>query len=122
MGLIRSVRGHRIMVDADLARLYGVTTARLNQQVSRNPQRFPPDFMFRVTREEAALMLQIATSKQGGRGGRRKLPRVFTQEGVAALSAVLKSPAAIRAHNAIMRAFVQMRNALVLHKELKARL
>ena len=79
--LIRVVRGQRIILDSDLAGAYGVTTARLNQQVARNHSRFPEDFVFRLTTAEfAALTLQIATSKSG-RGGRRKLPNAFTEHG-----------------------------------------
>ncbi len=78
--LILSIRGRRVILDSDLARLYGVTTARLNEQVKRNPDRFPPDFMFPLSRQEfTALISQNATSK--GRGGRRKLPNVFTEHG-----------------------------------------
>jgi len=101
-GLIHVVRGHRVMLDSDLATIYGVMTKRLNQQVLRNVGRFPEDFMFRLTAEETGrLMSQIATSKIG-RGGRRKLPLVFTQEGVAMLSSVLHSPRAIQANIAII--------------------
>ena len=75
------IRGEKVMLDSDLAALYGVATARLNQQVNRNSERFHEDFMFQLTDEEFnSLMLQIATSKKG-RGGRRKLPRVFTEHG-----------------------------------------
>src|SRR6266498_1926882 len=82
---IRVVRGQRVMLDADLARLYGVTTAALNQAVKRNVDRFPADFAFRLTRQEFTdLMSQIVTSKAGS-GGRRKAPRVFTEHGVAML-------------------------------------
>lgn len=89
--MIFFVRERKIMMDADLARIYGVTTARLNQQVKRNLERFPSDFMFQLTRQEVeVLMLQIATSKQG-RGGRHKPPRVFTEHGAIMLAAVLNS-------------------------------
>ncbi len=94
--LIHVVRGHRVMLDSDLAEIYGVMTMRLNEQVRRNMSRFPADFMFQLSAEEnERLISQIATSKIG-RGGRRKLPLVFTQEGVAMLSSVLHSPRAIR--------------------------
>jgi len=80
-GAIYLVRGEKVMLDSDLAALYGVTTARLNQQVNRNIERFPEDFMFQLTNDEfKGLMLQIATSKKG-RGGRRKLPLVFAEHG-----------------------------------------
>lgn len=120
--LIYSIRGQRVMMDSDLAAIYGVTTGRLNQQVRRNAERFPADFMFQLSSEEYGdLMLQIATSKSGS-GGRRKSPLVFTQEGVAMLSGVLNSPRAVQANIAIMRGFAQLRRTLALHKELAARL
>ncbi|MBI5210746.1 MAG: ORF6N domain-containing protein [Elusimicrobia bacterium] len=116
------LRGHKVMLDSDLAALYGVGTRRLNEQVRRNLQRFPPDFMFRLTLEECRhLMSQIATSSSGW-GGRRKLPLVFTQEGVAMLSGVLNSKRAIQVNIAIMRAFVRLREVLVTHKDLAKRL
>ncbi len=84
------IRGERVILDSDLAKLYGVTTARLNQQVRRNVERFPDDFMFELTKEEYdSLMLQFATSK-GGRGGRRKLPLVFTEHGAIMAANVLE--------------------------------
>ncbi len=120
--MIYLVRGHRVMMDADLARIYGVTTARLNQQVKRNLDRFPLDFMFQLTRKEfEALMLQIATSKQG-RGGRHKLPRVFTEHGVIMLASVLNSAIAVHASVQVVRAFVQLRQAVASHVELARKL
>ena len=99
------IRGQKVMIDEDLAELYGVPTKQLNQQVSRNKRRFPSDFVFRLTKEEAeALRSQIATSKRG-RGGRRYLPFVFTEQGVAMLSGVLNSDQAIEVNVAIIRAF-----------------
>ncbi len=116
------IRGHKVMLDSDLAELYGVTTTRLNQQVRRNAGRFPADFMFQLSQEEFGnLMLQFATSSSAW-GGRRKPPLAFTQEGVAMLSSVLRSPRAIQANVAIMRAFVRLREALALHKELARKL
>jgi hypothetical protein len=110
--MVRVVRGQRVMLDSDLARLYGVTTTRLNQQVARNRNRFPGDFAYQLTQQEfAALMLQNVTSK-AGRGGRRKLPWVFTEHGVAMLSSVLNSPTAVRVNIEIMRAFVQLRRLM----------
>ena len=97
------------MFDADLAELYGVRTKSLNLAVRRNMGRFPNDFMFQLTQEEAdSLRFQNETSKKG-RGGRRYLPFVFTQDGVAMLSGVLNSPRAIRANILIMRAFTKLR-------------
>lgn len=116
------IRGHKVMLDSDLAALYGVATARLNQQVRRNIERFPRDFMFALNAEEhKRLMLQIATSNSG-RGGRRKLPLVFTEQGVAMLSGVLSSQQAIQVNIAIMRAFVRIRQLLSSNQDLARRL
>jgi hypothetical protein len=115
---IKVVRGQRVMLDSDLARLYGVTTSALNQAVSRNAERFPSDFAYRLTRQEfTALISQIVISKPG-RGGRRKMPLVFTEHGVAMLSSVLKSPQAARVNVEIMRAFVRLRRLLATPGEL----
>lgn len=121
------IRGQKVMVDFDLAELYGVPTKRLNQQVARNKKRFPKDFMFRLTKEETEslkshfvnsnLRLQIATSSLG-HGGRRYLPYVFTEQGVAMLSSVLSSEQAIEVNIAIMRAFVRLRQMLETNEEL----
>ncbi|MFH0762958.1 MAG: ORF6N domain-containing protein [Candidatus Omnitrophota bacterium] len=117
---IFEIRGKRVMLDRDLAQLYGVTTKRLNEQVNRNIKRFPEDFMFRLVEEEASnLRSQIATSSWGGR---RYLPYVFTEQGVAMLSSVLNSERAIRVNIAIMRAFVKLREILLTHKDLAAKL
>ena len=106
--MIHIIRGQKVMLDSDLAKIYGVSTTRLNEQVKRNQERFPEDFMFRLTREEfKSLISQIATSK--GRGGRRKLPYVFTEHGAVMLASVLNSPAAIEASVQVVRAFVRMR-------------
>jgi len=111
-----------VLLDADLARLYGVTTGRLNEQVRRNHDRFPGDFMFELSAEEAAVLRsQSATSKKG-RGGRRYRPYVFTEQGVAMLSSVLRSARAVQVNIAIMRAFVSLREMLASHRELAARL
>ena len=115
---IHTIRGHRVMLDADLAELYGVPTYRLNEAIKRNSARFPDDFMFRLTADEyISLISQIAISKPG-RGGRRKMPYAFTEQGVAMLSSVLNSERAIQVNIAIMRAFVRMRRMLVGHEEL----
>jgi len=106
------------MVDFDLSELYGVPTKRLNERVSRNKKRFPKDFMFRLTKQEAeSLRSQIATSNIG-RGGRRYLPSAFTEQGVAMLSSVLNSEQAIEVNIAIMRAFVRLRHMLETNEEL----
>ncbi len=140
------VRGQKVMIDVDLAELYDVPTYRLNEAVKRNRRRFPKDFMFELTKEEAeSLRSQIATSKKGaealrsqiaisnksqaglrsqtatsktGRGGRRYLPYAFTEQGVAMLSSVLSSERAIEVNIAIMRAFVKLRQLLESNEEL----
>ena len=112
------IRGQKVMLDSDLASLYGVATKRLNEQVTRNHKRFPEDFMFQLTREEAEfLRSQFATSNVS-RGGRRYLPRAFTEQGVAMLSSVLNSEQAIEVNIAIMRAFVRLRQILETSEEL----
>ncbi len=105
-------------MDSDLAELYGVTTKRLNQQVNRNLERFPRDFMFRVTKEEHEnLKLQIATSRLE-HGGRRKLPYVFTEHGAIMLASVLNSPRAIETSILVVRAFVRFREMISGRKEI----
>lgn len=116
------VRGQKVMLDSDLARIYGVATFNLNKAVKRNRERFPGDFCFQLTREEhQALRFQIGISKQG-RGGRRFLPHAFTEQGVAMLSSVLRSKRAIQVNITIMRAFVKFRQMLAGHKELARKL
>jgi hypothetical protein len=118
---ILSLRGHRVMLDADLAELYGVPTKRLNEAVRRNAARFPEDFMFQLTADEAeTLRSQFATSK--GRGGRRYIPYVFTELGVAMLSSVLNSERAVQVNIAMMRAFVRLRELAASHKDVLRRL
>src|SRR5690349_16801322 len=91
------IRGHKVMLDADLSAMYGVTTFNLNKAVKRNLDRFPEDFMFQLRTEEVtALRFQIGMSKRQGRGGRRYAPYVFTEQGVAMLSSVLRSKRAIQ--------------------------
>ncbi len=108
------------MLDKDLAEMYGVKTKELNKAVKRNKERFPEDFMFQLTKKEAVnLRFQIGTSS---RGGRRYIPYVFTQEGVAMLSSVLNSKRAIQVNIAIMRAFVKLREVLLTHKDLAQKL
>ncbi|HYL19587.1 MAG TPA: ORF6N domain-containing protein [Burkholderiales bacterium] len=115
------IRGQKVIVDQDLAALYGVETRRLNEQVRRNLERFPEDFVFQLTDEYAALMSQFATSKPG-RGGRRKLPLVFTEHGAIMAAAVLNSARAIEVSVYVVRAFVKLRELLATHKELTKRL
>ena len=114
------IRGKKVMLDTDLAKLYSVSTKRLNEQVKRNVKRFPEDFMFLLTNKEVInLKSQIATSSWGGR---RKLPHAFTEQGVAMLSSVLKSERAIQVNIAIMRVFVRLKEIVSTHKELAHKL
>ena len=116
------LRGHKVILDADLARLYGVQARRLNEQVRRNPARFPPEFMFQLTDHELArLMSQNAISKPG-RGGTRKAPLAFTEHGAIMAATVLNSPRAIEVSVYVVRAFVQMREARAASKEIARRL
>ena len=112
--LIYFVRGEKAMLDSDLARLYGVSTSRLNEQVKRNIKRFPADFMFRLTRSEYQnLISQNATSRWGGR---RKLPFAFTEHGSVMLASVLNSTIAVEASIRVVRAFVRLREILNTNK------
>src|ERR1041385_647921 len=120
--VIYLIRSEKVMLDRDLASLYGVETKMLNRAVKRNLKRFPSDFMFQLTQDEADLLrCQIGTSKTG-RGGRRFLPYVFTEQGVAMLSTVLNSERAISVNIEIMRAFVKLRQLLASNTELVRRL
>ena len=136
--LIVTVRGHRVILDADLARIYGVPTSRFNEAVKRNGHRFPEDFRFQLTREEWAavralrsrtsileraevLTSQTAMSK-AGRGGRRTLPYAFTEHGALMAANVLNSDRAVEMSVYVIRAFVRMRAALVQHEDLARRL
>ena len=111
------IRGHKVMLDSDLAELYGVENKRLNEQVKRNQARFPDDFMFTLTTEEwQNLKSQNATSNSWG--GRRKLPNVFTEHGVLMLSSVLNSEQAIKTNIQIMRIYTKMRQMLITHQDL----
>jgi len=115
------LRGEKVMLDADLAALYGVTTGNLNKAVLRNRDRFPADFMFQLAaNEERDLRFQTGISSSYG--GRRYRPYAFTEQGVAMLSSVLRSPRAVQVNIAIMRAFVQLRQALAGHAELARKL
>lgn len=116
------IRGHKVMLDFDLALLYGVETKVLIQSVKRNIERFPEDFMFQLDGHEfECLRSQIVTSKKG-RGGRRYLPYVFTEQGVAMLSSVLNSKRAIQVNIAIMRTFTKLREIMATHKELRQKI
>jgi hypothetical protein len=119
---IHIIRGQRVLMDFQLAQLYGVPTNALNQAVERNEDRFPSDFSFRLTPHEFTdLMSQFVTSKVG-RGGRTKQPRAFTEQGIAMLSSVLRSETAVRVNIEIMRAFVRLRRLLATPGELVAQL
>ena len=119
--VIYLIRGQRVMLDSDLAKIYGVKLKRLNEQVGRNPDRFPKDFAFQLAPQEFAnLKSQIATSSL--HGGKRKLPWVFTEHGAIMLASVLNSPIAVEASVRVVRAFVGMREQLAAHKELAQKL
>lgn len=119
-GRIIMLRGERVLLDSDLAGLYGVGTKTLNRAVKRNRDRFPGDFMFQLTREEIGnLRYQNGTSSWGGR---RYLPQAFTEQGVAMLSSILRSKRAVMVNIEIMRAFVQLRRILATHADLARKL
>ena len=115
------IRGHKVMLDRDLAKLYSVSTSNLNKAVKRNLERFPEDFMFQLTKEEEnSLRFQFGILKRGQHP--KYLPYAFTEQGVAMLSSVLRSKRAIQVNIAIMRAFVKIRLFLSMHKELAKKL
>jgi hypothetical protein len=117
------IRGHKVMLDEDLAALYEVEVKVLNQAVSRNAERFPPDFMFRLTLEETTLLRSQIVTLKGGRGQHRKYPPcVFTEQGVAMLSGILRSRRAVLVNVEIMRAFVRLRQMLASHSDLARKL
>ena len=114
------IRGHRVMLDKDLADMYGVTTGNLNKAVSRNIDRFPTDFMFQLSKVESNnLKFHFGTSSWGGT---RKPPRAFTEQGVAMLSSILRSKCAVRVNIEIMRAFVRLRQMLASNVDLARKL
>src|SRR5436190_20010159 len=114
MNKIYLIRGHKVMLDFDLAKLYHVETKRLKEQVNRNQERFPDDFMFQLTKDEFEILRsQIATSSWGGA---RYMPMAFTEQGVSMLSSVLNSPTAISVNIQIIRVFTKMRALLLTHK------
>lgn len=123
--LIHEIRGQKVMLDFELADLYEIETKKLNQAVKRNVERFPSDFMFQLTLEEwQFLRSQFVTSKktEDKRGGRQYLPYVFTEQGVAMLSSVLRTPRAINVNIQIMRTFVQLRQWALENKDIAKRL
>ncbi len=120
---IRMARGQKVMLDEDLAALYGVPAKRLNEQVRRNLDRFPDDFMFQLTAAEFAVLRSQFATLDVGRGRHRKyLPYAFTEQGVAMLSSVLQSPRAVHASIEIMRAFVKLRQMLHANADLARKL
>ena len=116
--LVHVVRGQRVMLDSDLARLYRVTTKALNQAVGRNADRFPEDFAYPLTQQEVANLRSQFVTSSSSHGGLRYLPWVFTEHGVAMLSSVLRSPTAVRVNIEIMRAFVRLRRLMATPGEL----
>ena len=117
------VRRKKVMLDSDLAQLYGVSSKILIQAVKRNKERFPADFMYQLTSNEVTdLRSQFVTSKKGGRGGRRYAPYVFTEQGVAMLSSILNSPRAIAVNIEIMRTFVRIREVSISYDEIKQKI
>ncbi len=118
---ILQLRDHNVMLDSDLAALYGVPTKVLNQAVRRNVSRFPPDFMFRLNPGEVESLRSQSVTSKTGRGGRRYSPLAFTEQGVAMLSSVLRSARAVQVNIEIMRAFVRLRQMAISHADLARR-
>ena len=128
--VIYTIRGQRVILDSDLARIYGVSTSRFNEAFKRNLERFPPDFAFQVTQDEGGFLIsQFATSKMSfvtehkdGRGGRRKLPWVFTEHGAVMAANILRGEHAIRMSVFVVRAFVHLREQITANEAILARL
>jgi phage regulator Rha-like protein len=117
------LRGHKVLLDVDLAELYGVTIKRLNEQVKRNIERFPPDFMFQLTKDEQdSLRSQVATLNIGRGQHRKYLPYAFTEHGAIMVASVLNSQKAIEMSVLVVRAFVKLRNLLATHRQLAIKL
>jgi hypothetical protein len=119
---IHIVRGQRVMLDEDIAQLYGIPTFALNQAVKRNLGRFPDDFAFALTPHEVTDLISQTVISSSAHGGRRKPPRAFTEQGVAMLSSVLRSPQAVRVNIEIMRTFIRLRRLLATPGELVSQL
>lgn len=119
---IATVRDQRVIVDADLAALYGVATKRINEAVKRNLAKFPPDFMFVLSDEEFAALRSHSATSNVGRGGRRYLPRAFTEHGALMAATVLNSPRAVEVSVYVVRAFVRLRELAAAHGDLAKRL
>jgi hypothetical protein len=120
--LIYLVRGQRVMLDSDLAKIYGVTTSQLNQAVRRNPGRFPDEFAFQLEGKEFATLISQSVISKTGRGGRTKSPWVFTEHGALMLGNVLNSKVAVQACVRVVKVFISMREQLAAHKELAGKL
>lgn len=120
--LILTIRRQRVMLDSDLARIYGVTTGQLNQALKRNRARFPMDFAFHLTRQEFAALISQSVISKTGRGGRQKDPWVFTEHGAIMLASILNSPLAIDASVRVVRAFIFLREQLAANKQLARKL
>jgi hypothetical protein len=116
--VILELRGERVILDEHLAALYGVTTKRLNEQLKRNKKRFPDDFLFRLTAEEAAILRSQSATSSGAHGGRRYLPFAFTEHGAIMAANILNSQTAIDASVKVVRAFVLLRKHVVPHHQL----
>lgn len=119
---ILNLRDKKVILDSDLAEIYGITTGRLNEQIKRNVERFPDDFRFQLTASEYKLLIsQFAISKKG-RGGRRKLPYVFTEHGVIMAANVLNTKRAVQMSVFVVRAFIRLRETIASHKDLARKL
>ena len=116
------LRGMKVILDSDLAALYGVRTHRLNEQVKRNANRFPADFVFQLTEREAAVLISHSAISNSGRGGRRTLPFAFTEHGALMAASVLNSPGAVEMSILVVRAFVKLKGILAAHRQLAAQL
>jgi hypothetical protein len=121
-GVILVVRGQKVILDADLAELYGVNTKRLNEQVKRNRDRFPEDFMFRLTKNESENLKSHFATSSSAWGGRRNLPHAFTEHGAIMVASILNTPQAVQAGVFVVRAFVRLRDMLGTHKQLARKL
>ncbi len=119
--LIKIIRGEKVILDHDLAELYGIETKRLNEQVRRNISRFPQDFMFQLSKEEFAFLKSHFATSKSGRGGRQKLPCCFTEHGAIMAASILNTKQAVHMSIFVVRAFVRLRSFLSAHKELAAR-
>jgi hypothetical protein len=121
-GIIRTIRSHRVILDSDLAKLYGVPTFRFNEAVKRHRHRFPDDFLFQLTKEEAEVLTSQTAISKTGSGGRRTLPWAFTEHGALQASNILNSPRALAMSVYIIRAFIRLRAELAANSNLEKRL